>query len=162
MTGIENSVIWQHKNPFDDTLYYFLVISSGISIIPDTSLADLAAQLGMTDLVDTVNQYNEYVTGGTDKEFGRTDKLQAFETGPFYAVKTIPYCSWSTGGPMANENMEVLGEDGAVIPGLYVAGEGAGHALVAGKTPISGMYLGRDATFGIDAADHAAEFAINK
>ena len=116
----------------------------------------------MPGLVETVATYNTYAADGLDADFGRTENLQALENGPFYAIRTIPYCSWSTGGPMANENMEVLADSGAAVPGLYVAGEGAGHALVAGKTPISGMYLGMDATFGIDAADHAAEYALKK
>ena len=115
----------------------------------------------MPEHAGTLETYNANAAAGTDPEFGRTENLQPIENGPFYAVKTIPYCSWATGGPMANENMEVLTEQGTVIPGLYVAGEGAGHALVAGKTPISGMYLGMAATFGIDAADHAAAFALN-
>ena len=114
----------------------------------------------MPELTATINTYNSYAADGTDPDFGRTEKLQALENGPFYAIKTISSCSWATGGPMANENMEVLNEEGAVISGLYVAGEGAGHALVAGKTPISGLYLGMDATFGIDAADHAAAYAL--
>ena len=131
-------------------------------IIKADSVEELAGRLNMPGLVETVANYNAYAADGLDADFGRTENLQALENGPFYAIRTIPYCSWSTGGPMANENMEVLDDSGAVIPGLYVAGEGAGHALVAGKTPISGMYLGMDATFGIDAADHAAEYALKK
>ena len=151
---------WMSVKDKDWSLWNRL-LNKGELIIKADTIEELAERLSMPELAGTVETYNANAAVGTDPEFGRTENLQPIENGPFYAVKTIPYCSWATGGPMANENMEVLTEQGTVIPGLYVAGEGAGHALVAGKTPISGMYLGMDATFGIDAADHAAAFALN-
>lgn len=138
------------------------LLASGDLIVKAETLDELAGLLNMPMLGDTVTAYNTSVANGRDEAFGRTDNLVALENGPFYAIKTIPYCGWASGGPMANENMEVLSEDGTAIPGLYVAGEGAGHTLVAGKTPISGMYLGMSATFGIDAADHAAAYAMGE
>ena len=144
-----------------DWVLWDRLLEEGELIIKVDTLEELAERLDMPELKATVDTYNTNASADTDPDFGRTEKLQPLDQGPFYAIKTIPYCSWSTGGPMANENMEVLNEAGETIPGLYVAGEGAGHALVAGKTPISGMYLGMDATFGIDAADHAAAYALN-
>ena len=131
----------------------------GELIVKADSIEELAEKTGLSGLPATVESYNEGAADGKDEQFGRTEKLEPLTDGPFYAIRTIPYCGWAAGGPMANENMEVLREDGSVIPGLYVAGEGAGFTLVSGKTPISGMYLGMASTFGIDAAVHAAEFA---
>lgn len=150
---------WMPVKDTDWSLWKKL-LNEGELIIKADTIEELAAKLSMPELAATITAYNDNAANGVDPDFGRTENLQPIANGLFYAVKTIPYCSWSTGGPMANENMEVLDEQGTVIPGLYVAGEGAGHALVAGKTPISGMYLGMDATFGIDAADHAAAYAL--
>lgn len=149
---------WMSVKDKDWSLWKSLLEEGELIVKADTA-QELGEMLSMPELAGTLEAYNASAAAGEDPDFGRTEKLVPFENGPFYAVKTIPYCSWATGGPMANENMEVLREDGSVIPGLYVAGEGAGHALVAGKPPISGMYLGMDATFGIDAADHAAAYA---
>lgn len=137
-------------------------LGRGELIVKADTVESLADVLNMPALIETITAYNRYVADGVDADFGRTDNLQALENGPFYAIRTIPYCGWASGGPMANENMEVLDTTGAVIPGLYVAGEGAGHALVAGGTPISGMYLGMSATFGIDAGENAAGFSLKQ
>ena len=98
------------------------------------------------------------MAAGTDAEFGRTANLVAFEEGPFYAIKTIPYAGRSAGGVLANDKLEVLTAEGQVIPGLYVAGETVGFAVISGEASVSGMYLGMAATYGVGAADSAAAY----
>ena len=117
---------------------------------------ELASEGSLIVEADSLEELGEKFSISLDALEGK----EGFEEGPFVGIKTMAYCSWATGGPLANEKMEVLTEDGFVIPGLYVCGEGAGHGLVAGRTPISGMYLGMCATFGLDAAEGAASYAL--
>ncbi|MBR2572387.1 MAG: FAD-binding protein [Clostridia bacterium] len=136
------------------------LVEEGELIVKADTLEELAEKIGAANLPDTVNAYNGYAAAGKDEQFGRADNLIAFEEGPFYAIKTIPYAGRSAGGPLTNGKLEVLTEAGEVIPGLYAAGETVGFAVISGEASVSGMYLGMAATYGIGAADSAASYAI--
>jgi succinate dehydrogenase/fumarate reductase flavoprotein subunit len=76
---------------------------------------------------------------------------------PYYALGPVKsYVVFTDGGLNVNEQLEVLGKDGAVIPGLFAAGstgqgglllEGHGHHL--GWAFISGRIAGRNAAFHV-------------
>jgi len=134
------------------------LVEAGELIVKADTIEELAQKIGAADLAKTVEAYNGYVAAGKDEEFGRTQNLLAFEEGPFYAIKTIPYAGRSAGGVLANEKLEVLTAEGQVIPGLYVAGETVGFAVISGEASVSGMYLGMAATYGVGAADSAAAY----
>ena len=77
----------------------------------------------------------------------------AIDQGPYYALGPVKsYVVFTDGGLKVSEHLEVLREDGSVIPGLYAAGsagqgglllEGHGHHL--GWAFISGRIAGRNA-----------------
>lgn len=141
------------------------LVAEGNYIFKADTIEELAGKMGVdaAALKNTVDAYNRYAEAGKDDEFGRTEGLHGFTEGPFYAIETIPYAGRSAGGPVANEKMQVLNENGAVIPGLYAAGEIIGFSAISGEASVSGMYLGEAATFGISAGLNAANRAlINK
>jgi succinate dehydrogenase/fumarate reductase flavoprotein subunit/uncharacterized protein with FMN-binding domain len=148
--------------PDKDWTIFDTMVREGALIYKADTIEELAAKMGVaaTALKSTIDRYNGYVAAGRDAEFGRTNNLIAFDRGPFYALKTIPYAGRSAGGPVADANMRVLNTSASVIPGLYIAGEIIGFSSISGEASVSGMYLGEAVTFGIDAALSAARYAL--
>ena len=109
------------------------------------TLADLARALGVPAerLEATLKAYN------ASERNGRPPLTQA----PYYALGPVKsYVVFTDGGLKVNERLQVVREDGSVIPGLYGAGsagqgglllEGHGHHL--GWAFISGRIAGRHA-----------------
>ena len=84
----------------------------------------------------------------------------SFEEGPYYAVVTVPYVwSGTSGGVRANEDGYLQREDGTVITGLSLAGEILGPSNILGKINFGGINHSMCATWGIIAAENAAELA---
>jgi fumarate reductase flavoprotein subunit len=77
-------------------------------------------------------------------------------TGDYVLVKAIPSSIGSMGGIKINKNAEVLKAGGAVIPGLYAAGETANGDMFYREYPGSGSSLSISATFGRTAGKQAA------
>lgn len=126
------------------------------------TLEDLAvaASVEPDRLVSTVENYNEAVRGGTPDEFGRdglcnhVGDLVDISRPPFYAypaktLMTSTYC-----GLTISPRAEVLDVDGAVIDGLYAAGELTGG--FHGVAYMTGTSLGKGALFGRIAGFEAA------
>jgi succinate dehydrogenase/fumarate reductase flavoprotein subunit len=91
------------------------------------TIEDLAEAIGApmdaAVLKETVKTYNGYCATGTDAAFGRSSKtLAPIETPPFYALPMYPGFVSTLGGPVVNENQQVLDPDEKPIPGLYAAG----------------------------------------
>ena len=102
-------------------------------------IAGLAEQIGVDpdSLTATVERYNGFCEQGVDYEFGRgkpiidilsgtevSTNLQAFaESGPYYAVELKPWMINTQGGPVRNEDGQVVDVNGEPIPHLYAAGE---------------------------------------
>ena len=113
------------------------------------SVEDLAVAMGVPrgDLVAAINGYN-----GAGRKM-RPPLAQA----PFYALGPVKsYVVFTDGGLKVTERLEVVREDGTVIPGLYAAGsagqgglllEGHGHHL--GWAFISGRIAGRNAAYQV-------------
>lgn len=89
------------------------------------SLSELADLVGVNakNLVATVDTYNGFCEAGKDLAFGRAAKLNAIKTGPYYAIKISPAMGNTQGGPVRNEEAQVLDPKGGAIPHLYEAGE---------------------------------------
>ena len=110
------------------------------------TVAGLAKSIGVPEaaLIDTLAAY-------TSRERGERPPLA---TPPYYALGPAKsYVVFTDGGLMVNKRLQVLREDGAIIPGLYAAGsngqsgvalEGHGHHL--GWAFTSGRIAGRNAS----------------
>ena len=96
------------------------------------SIGELAEKIGVPaeNLAATVEAYNAAVEAGGTDEFGRLYDgtkttynlaVNKIEGDTYYAVPLHALCVMTLGGITANENMQVLDENGTPIPGLYAA-----------------------------------------
>ena len=85
---------------------------------------------------------------GLDEDFGRFSSaddlapLARIDQPPFYAIQFFPMTRKSMGGVRVDQQMRVVREDGAPIPGLYASGELTGFAGVNGSAGLEGTFLG--------------------
>lgn len=147
------------------------LFSTGLLTKAD-SLEALATKLGIDApaLAATVERFNANARLGKDLDFGRGDSehdryyadpkvqpnpcLGPLETAPFYAMRCEAGDLDTKGGLRCDEHGRVLDEAGAVIPGLYAAGNTS--AAVMGDTyPGAGATIGSAMTFAYIAARHA-------
>lgn len=114
----------------------------------------LSVNIDPTVLTATITNYNNYCAAGSDPEFGRNpNTLLSFQTPPFYALPLWPGGPNCQGGPVRNENAQVLDTAGNPIPRLYSAGElGSIWALY----PTGGGNNSELITFGQIAGKNAA------
>ncbi|ONM48421.1 FAD-dependent oxidoreductase [Nocardia donostiensis] len=90
------------------------------------SIAGLAELIGAdpATLERTVTYYNQACADGRDDQFGRAPHtLAPVSEPPFYVLEVAPLLGWSNGGPRRDGRARVLDVSGAVIEGLYAAGE---------------------------------------
>ncbi|BDR60583.1 FAD-binding protein [Lactobacillus xylocopicola] len=96
-------------------------------LVKAASLSDLADKLNVpaTNLIQTVQRFNEFAKNGCDLEFERAPAtLELFSTdGAVYAIKLAPAVLNTQGGPQHDEYARVLNEQGEPIKRLYTAGE---------------------------------------
>jgi 3-oxosteroid 1-dehydrogenase len=136
-------------------------LAAGTWVRADT-VADLAATLGLDDLVTTVARFNGYCARGVDEEFGRgTDEYDTFFTGgdgpnkalvgisegPFFAARLVLCDLGTKGGVVTDATARALREDGSAIAGLYVTGNSAANAF-GSCYPGPGAPLGTAMAFG--------------
>ena len=135
--------------------------AAGNCVYKADTIEELAEKIGAKNLAATIEAYNKDVAAGTDSAFGRAaESMKAFEEGPYYAVLTVPYV-WSgvSGGVRANGEGYLWREDGSVIEGLSLAGEILGPSNILGKINFGGINHSMCATWGMIAAENAAERA---
>jgi 3-oxosteroid 1-dehydrogenase len=121
-------------------------------------------------LDDTVARYNAQAEEGGDPDFGRgTTWFEGFMTGgprpehcvvplrnpPYYAVQLHNGALGTCGGPLIDRDGRVRTWDGAVVPGLYAAGNAAANVF-GPAYPGGGATIGPALTFGALAGRHAA------
>jgi 3-oxosteroid 1-dehydrogenase len=118
------------------------------------SLESLAEKVGIDaeGLAATVARWNEASKQGVDTEFGRHrspvdmeaahPSMGTIERPPYYALPVHPGTLGTKGGPITNTKGQVLDERGAVIDGLYAAGN-----VMAGTSGAG--YYGGGATIGL-------------
>jgi 3-oxosteroid 1-dehydrogenase len=122
-------------------------------------------------LAATLTRFNRFAVEGTDPDFERgaslydrfygdpdhpgNPNLGTIEKPPFYAIEVHPGAIGTKGGPRIDGDARVLRGDGAVIPGLYAAGNVAAGVTGAGY-PGAGATIGAAMTFGYLAGRHAA------
>lgn len=137
------------------------------------TLDELARQCDIdpAGLRATVQRFNAMAAAGRDADFHRGESfydryfsdptqrpnpnLGAIDKPPFYAVSIYPGDVGTTGGLLTDEHARLLSTEGAVIPGVYAAGNCS--ATVMGRAyPGPGASIGGAATFGYIAARHLA------
>ncbi len=114
------------------------------------TLDELAAALGIDaeGLKASVAQYNADAAAGAENAATAAVPKRALDAeGPYYGVRVETANHMTKGGVCANENAQVLYEDGTVVPGLYAAGE---------VTWQPGAYS-QSVVFGRIAGTHAAQ-----
>jgi succinate dehydrogenase/fumarate reductase flavoprotein subunit len=131
-------------------------MEQGNAFVADT-LEELAEKIEVPaeNLVQTVKRYNEIVASGDDVDFGkRTRLLTSIEKGPFYALKWGPQLLDVFGGAQVTTDLEVLGPDCKVIPGLYATGNAAG-GMYAVDYPLllNGNSYGRALAYAMQLGD---------
>lgn len=145
---------------------YFATEAGQADIIKADTLEEFEELTGVPaqTLQATIEAYNAHVTAGDTDEFGRvytpTDNIYnaVIDTinmdGPFYAVVTKCMNNNTLGGITVNESLQVLTEDGTVIPGLYAAGE---CVAVWGRWLSGGTGVNGAITFGRLAGQYMME-----
>lgn len=91
------------------------------------SIEELAEKCGIDvdNLVETVDDYNDYCDGGDEEFFKRKKYLRPLTKAPYYAAAIRPGGYGTVGGIRINENCECCDDDFEPIPGLYAAGADA-------------------------------------
>ncbi|MBQ8094767.1 MAG: flavocytochrome c [Clostridia bacterium] len=132
-------------------------ITRGLMLQGDTyeALAEALA-IPAEAFAETMNTWNGYVAGKNDPEFGRTSFAEPLDTAPFYAVKVTAGIHHTMGGIKINSETQVLNTEGAVIPGLFAAGEVTGG--VHGANRLGGNAVADFAVFGHIAGEQAAAY----
>ena len=153
-------IVDQHSYPTGDTKNNFNesiddLVAAGRAFKGDT-LEDLAAQIGVdpANLVNAVDTFNKAVDGTVSDEFGRTLFADKIDTAPFYAGARVPTVHHTMGGVEINTTTQVIDTKGAVIKGLYAAGEVTGG--IHGTNRLGGNALADIAVFGRIAGESAA------
>lgn len=141
------------------------------------TLEQLAAQIGVDadGLTRSVERMNNAAESGIDSEFGKGNNV--FDTyygdinvkpnpclaplvqAPYYALKLVPGDIGTKGGLLTDAHAQVLNRDGAAIAGLYAIGN-CSAAVMGTSYPGAGSTIGPAMVFGMVAADHIAEAAV--
>jgi fumarate reductase flavoprotein subunit len=125
------------------------------------SLDELAQKMNIPvdKLKATVKRYNELAQKGFDEDFyKRKECMTTIEKPPFYAAHIVTALLVTLGGLKINENMQVLGKDKKVIPGLYAAGNNSGSFYANDYcVTVMGNSHGRAYTFGYLAGKHVSK-----
>jgi succinate dehydrogenase/fumarate reductase flavoprotein subunit len=142
-------------------------------LVKEQTLTALARRVGIDPrgIEQTVARFNEFARSGKDLDFSRGDfaydryngdpeaphpNLGTIEKPPFYALPIYPSAVGTKGGPQTNVRGEVIDTHGAVVPGLYAAGN-VMTAVFGPGTLAGGATLGVGMTWGYLCGAHAAQ-----
>lgn len=130
----------------------------GVIVKADT-LDEVAQAQGVDaeELKKTVDAWNRYCADGKDPDFGYSVEMNTIEEGPYYLMACKPAVHYTMGGLHITPKAEVLTVDAQVIPGLYAAGEVAGHKM--GTNRLGSCSMTDIYTFGRIAGKNAASYA---
>ena len=133
--------------------------SAPIFVKADTlEAAAKLAGINADNLKETVARYNGFVKAKKDADFGRPVQYMKAEIsaeGPYYVVEQKPRFATTMGGVCTDDHLNIIREDGKVIPNLYAAGELVGGVM--GDDSPAGANVGWALTSGRVAADAIAE-----
>lgn len=144
------------------------------------TVAELGEAIGVPadELSATVERFNAHAEAGHDPDFGRADSeydrfngdpsiqgagatLGPLRAGPFHAVEMHSGTLGTKGGPRTDADARVLSIDGAVIEGLYAAGN-AGAAWTGMVYGGAGGTIGPAMVTGFRAGRHAGSAAAGR
>ena len=118
------------------------------------SLADCAKAFGLTDLEQTVADYNAACAAGKDEQFYKNSYLLRELTGDtFYVIEYEPSIWGTFGGVKTDSYARAVNAEQQPIQGLYVAGVDNGSIYASPYYENEGAALGTAYTSGIVAAD---------
>lgn len=136
-------------------------VSAGLVEEAD-NLSDLASKIGVDSetLIKTVADWNDTINNSKKDAFNRTTGMdQPISVAPYYAIKVAPAIHHTMGGVQIDTQAQVLSKTGAVIPGLFAAGEVTGG--VHGANRIGGNAIAEVIVFGRIAGQSAAAYVQN-
>jgi len=117
----------------------------------------------MSNLVDTINRYNELCAKGEDTDHFKDAKYLDNLEGTLYAVKITPSVFLGTlGGIEVNQNLQVIDSDGQPIEGLYAAGSEVSGVYSDSYVYLEGGTLGFAYGSGRIAGENAAAEVAKK
>lgn len=121
LCGIDNFIAPKHVEK---------AVESG-KLLRANTLEELFALTGLPkeEALASLRRYNALCRAGTDSDFGKRPlRLFPVEKGPFYAAKFTPATMIAVmGGLQSDENARCYDTSGALIPGLFVAGNVQGN-----------------------------------
>ncbi|MFV0441583.1 MAG: FAD-dependent oxidoreductase [Lachnospirales bacterium] len=100
---------------------------SEVCVFVADTVEELAEKAGINpeNLKATIEEYNAQCIESDDTFFKGQKYMKPFKGGKLYCAKHYPAGYGSLGGVKTSYNMEVLTQDGEVIPGLYSCGTDA-------------------------------------
>lgn len=135
-------------------------IADGIAAKADTIEA-LAEEFGLSNLVQTVAEYNQMCADGKDSVFGKDSYLmKPLLKAPFYIFEYEPSAWCTIGGVKTDEYCRALTPASKPIEGLYVAGVDNGSCYTVPYYNNEGAAVGLAFTTGILAGGNAAEYVM--
>ena len=124
------------------------------------SLKELADKLRIDGvaLEYTVQEYNRFIEQKNDENFHRNPASmeRSLLTPPYFAIEVEPAVHHTMGGVKINTEAQVINKSGAVIPGLFAAGEVTGG--IHGGNRLGGNAIADICIFGKVAADSALSY----
>ncbi|ETP73440.1 succinate dehydrogenase/fumarate reductase flavoprotein subunit [Lachnospiraceae bacterium JC7] len=123
------------------------------------TIEELGEKFGLTNLKETVEEYNKFCEDGVDAKFGTSPwYLSKVSQGPFYAVQCEP-SAWSTfGGIRTDDSLRALDIENQPMEGLYVVGTDNGSLYYSPYYDVPGYCYGLCIDSGYIAATEAAEY----
>ncbi len=148
----------QGYNPetYDETAAMY---ANGIWSVGDT-LEEACAQFGIdaAGVAEAIETWNADCASGTgDSAFGYRSEMHPIGEGPYVIFPIVPVIHYTMGGVQITANAEVVDENGAVIPGLYAAGEVTGDIM--GTNRLGTTAVVDTVVFGRIAGMNAAHFS---
>ncbi|OFW16777.1 MAG: hypothetical protein A3H29_17590 [Acidobacteria bacterium RIFCSPLOWO2_02_FULL_67_21] len=141
---------WVCKPPYVDLDGWFFSADTLEELARKVTCRYQKEPLPSDALAAAVRRYNSFVDAGKDGDFGKTSPKFKIQTAPFYAAWSTPCAHDCLSGLRINGRAQAIDWSGAVIPGLYSAGESAGGFMQHGlaKCLTFGRIAGREAARG--------------
>ena len=108
----------------------------------------LTAGLNPAALQNTVDDYNRRLRSGETDTFGRRARPIPLSTPPYYSIAMQGWTLVSFAGLKVSAELQVMRDEGSVIPNLYAIGEVMGAGATSGAAYTNGMLVTPAITFG--------------
>lgn len=138
-------------------------LAKGYGVKKADSIEELAKAFGLPveAVLATIAQVNGNAASGKDAQFGKVEN-HPVSTPPYYGIKSYGTIFMTQGGVKTTAKMEVVSTSGAVIPGLFAAGEVQGTAQWGGLGYAGGSGNTPPLVFGLEAGRNAAAIEMAK